>query len=64
MPWNPLIPGSPVCVCHKIGHDQCRDLVLSGEVTTLDDLKRLTPAGSNCTLCDPYFEAIIAMYRK
>jgi len=60
--WDPLKPGSSVCVCHKVGHDACRDLVLAGKVTCMDDLKRLTRAGSNCTLCVPYFEQIIAMY--
>jgi bacterioferritin-associated ferredoxin len=45
-----------------VGHDAARDAVLSGKVTTYAEFKRNSPAGSNCTLCDPYFERIISMY--
>lgn len=64
MSWNPLLPGAAVCICFKIDHNHCRDLVLSGQVKTLEDLKRLTKATSRCSLCAPYFEQIIAMYLK
>ena len=63
MAWNPLVPGSSVCICLKIDHNQCRDLVLAGKVTCFDQLKQETGAGTRCTLCVPYFEAIIALYR-
>ena len=62
MPWDPLKPGTSVCVCHKIGHDDCRALVQSGDVKSLADLKACTRAGFNCTLCEPYFVKIIEMY--
>jgi|GEM_PF-6959260 len=62
MAWDPMQPGSSVCVCLKIGHDECRDLVLAGKVSNLEDLMRETPAGSRCCLCHPYFEKIIAHY--
>jgi bacterioferritin-associated ferredoxin len=62
MPWDPYQPGETVCVCHRVGHNQCRDLVLAGRVKTLTELEFITPAGSNCSLCEPYFEKIITMY--
>lgn len=55
-------PGASVCVCHHVGHDDCRALVLDGSVKCTADLQRKTGAGSSCGLCMPYFEKIIAHY--
>lgn len=64
MAWDPMERGASVCVCHKIGHDDCRALVLSGAVRSIGQLKQKTLAASNCGLCEPYFEKIIAFYNE
>jgi len=62
MPWDPMKPGASVCVCHSVGHDECRDRVMDGRVTCMAELSRQTGAGGSCGLCVPYFNQIIAHY--